>query len=322
MKWLLMLIAVNSFSLSFAQTPVNTTQIMIIGGIQQYISIKGKDNSKPLLLFLHGGPGGSVMDVADKFTMLLQEEFVVIQWDQRETGKTLKLNQSKAPLTLANFQRDTHDLIDSLLKQFNREKLFLAGHSWGTVLGFYIADHYPESLYAYVAISPVINQQESEKVSLALMKEKYLRENNKQASEELSSVNIPFENADQLYYHRKWLFAFEGQKLSARAFPKKFVLSWAATWFNVWTEATKLNLNEKLPVVKCPVYFFVGKNDYQTNFSISEHYFSTLSAPLKQICWFEKSGHLIPDTEPLLMQNLIIEKVLPKLIVHKIISTY
>ena len=100
----------------------------------------------------------------------LQQHFVVVQWDQRETGETLKLNKSPQPLTLSLFYNDTHDLIDTLLKKFQKPKLYLAGYSWGSGLGFYIADKYPELLYAYIAISPVIDQWRSDSISLAMLK--------------------------------------------------------------------------------------------------------------------------------------------------------
>jgi pimeloyl-ACP methyl ester carboxylesterase len=188
--------------------PIDIDQIITIGGIKQYIRIKGKDDSKPILLILHGGPGGSLLSKTDQMTGNLQQHFVVVQWDQRETGETLKLNKSPQPLTLSLFYNDTHDIIDTLLKKFQKPKLYLAGYSWGSGLGFYIADKYPELLYAYIAISPVIDQWRSDSISLAMLKETM----GKKARSELSHVKIPFENWEQLYYHRKWLLKQEEQK--------------------------------------------------------------------------------------------------------------
>ena len=290
---------------------IDTTEIVDIGGIKQYISLKGKDVASPILLFLHGGPGGSVMNVANKFTNKLQENFVVVQWDQRETGKTLQLNPSPVPITVALMENDTHDLIGFLLQQFHREKLYLVAHSWGTVLGFYIAGHYPQLLYAYVAISPMVNQSESELMTLSMLKENARQKNNENEIQELSLVRVPFENADQLFYARKWLFAFNGQPVGKGRALKRYVQSWSSTWLAVWNEALKQNLIKDLPVINCPVYFCVGRKDYQTNFSITEQYYNMLSAPKKQLFWFEKSGHLIPNSEPGLLQDIIIDKILP-----------
>ncbi len=169
-KNVFLLMAFFTVSIAFAQKPIDLQETILIGGINQYVTIQGKDDSAPLLLFLHGGPGRSVMSYAHKFTAKLQEHFVVIQWDQRETGKTRQLNTSPVPLTLSVFQNDTHLLIERLLKRFAHKKLYLVGHSWGTALGFYIAEKYPELLYAYIPIGAMVNQLESERIVLSLMK--------------------------------------------------------------------------------------------------------------------------------------------------------
>lgn len=291
-----------------AQHGIDTTQIISIGGIKHYISLKGKDNKKPLLLYLHGGPGGSVMDYADKFTSRLKEHFVVVQWDQRETGKTLQLNASPVPLSLAIFQNDTYALIKQLLNQFRHSKLYLAGHSWGTTLGFFIAEKYPELLFAYIAIGPMINQCESERVILKMMKERAIKDGNKKEIAELNKVNIPFENGEQLYLHRKWLFHFNGQ---TKTLSREYVLNWASTWLSIYNEASKINLLESLPAINCPVYFFIGKKDYQTNFNIAESYYNKLTAPKKKLFWFD-AAHAIPTAVPQQFQSTIIQKVLPE----------
>ena len=306
MKYFLLFILLSNRS--FCQTPIDKTEIITIGGIKQYVRIKGKDSSKPLLLFLHGGPGSSVLNKADDMTGKLQRQFVVVHWDQRETGETLRLNKSPQRLTLQLFYNDTHDLIDSLLKRFQRPKLYVAGYSWGSGLGFYIADKYPELLYAYIAISPVINQWESEKTALETMRERM----GKKAQKELAIVKIPFENAEQLYYHRKWLFRFDGQKLVSLTLPKSFVLAWGVTWFNVWSESCAINLFESLPVINCPVYFFAGEKDYQTNHSITQEYFNKVSASKKDLFLFADAGHGLPETDPGLFQDIIIDKILPE----------
>ena len=296
-----------------AQKPIDTTETPAIGGISQYITLKGADDSKPLLLFLCGGPGGSVIGVADQFTGKLQKEFVVVQWDQRETGKTLQLNASKAPLTVSLMEQDTHDLIDFLLRRFHRQKLYLMAHSWGTVLGFSIASKYPQSLYAYIAISPLIDQTRSERMTLDMLKEQAKKDANKKELDELSTVRVPFANWEQLYFARKWLFAYSGQPIadSDTAAVRGYLKGWADTWLAVWNEAIKENHFKDLPVLRCPIYFCAGRKDHQTNFSITEEYYNKLQAPKKQLFWFENSGHLIPNTEPDLLQDIVIQKILP-----------
>lgn len=308
MKALLFLLVLIPASNAFTQTAVDSTGIVSIGGIRQYISVKGVDNSKPLLLFLHGGPGGSVMHYSQKFTTQLEEHFVVVQWDQRETGKTLELNTSPVPLTVQLFENDCHDLITLLLLQFNQQKLYLVGHSWGSALGFCIARKYPELLHAFVPVGAMVNQIESERIILDLMMEKAIRDNNKHQIAELKSIKIPFETGEDLYRHRKWLFNYVGSKTKLS---QTYVVQWASRWLALYNEACTFNLPESLPEVNCPVYFFAGRKDYQTNSWLAEKYYQKMIAPKKGFFWFERSAHAIPTTEPTHFQNILITKILP-----------
>jgi pimeloyl-ACP methyl ester carboxylesterase len=84
----------------------------------------------------------------------------------------------------------------------------LVGFSWGTVLGLKMAQQYPNLLYAYVAVSQMVDQEKSEQLLLQRLKEQAATAKNQTALQELSLVRIPFENTDELYSQRKWLFHF------------------------------------------------------------------------------------------------------------------
>mgnify|MGYP000102819177 CR=1 FL=1 len=169
------------FKISLCKSQVNskidTTEITQIGGIKQLISIKGNDKEKPILLFLHGGPGSSLIEVSENYTDQLKNEFVIINWDQRETGETLKLNPTNVALTQELFKNDTYEIITFILKRFSRDKLYLVSHSWGSVLGFDIVEKHPELLYAYIAISPIINQTKSSELTMETLKNWAIKSN-------------------------------------------------------------------------------------------------------------------------------------------------
>jgi len=149
----------------------------------------------------------------------------------------------------------------------------------------------------------MINQQESEKITLAALKQKAAQAKNDGALRELSQVKIPFENGEQLYFHRKWVLDYMGSKAKIT---KAQVQEWALMWLPLFNEASKGNLFESAPALRCPVYFFVGRKDVQTNSGITEKYYNILDAPKKQLYWFERSGHSLPTTEPELLQEIII----------------
>jgi pimeloyl-ACP methyl ester carboxylesterase len=303
-KLLLLLLCLSYLDTAFAQKPIDTTATYNIGGIKQFVSIRGYDRQKPLLLFITGGPGQTSIGSSDTFTTKLRQHFILVEWDQRNCGKTMQLNPSPKPVTMALCKQDARDIVDTLLQKFHRQKLFVFGWSWGTVLGFDLAKTMPGKLYAYFTVSPVIDQLTSERMLLNEMKEKARKDTNKRAITELDSIKIPFENTEQVYLDRKWMFILiNGAKMDEQMLHSYFFDPQAQWMYPLINEAWVQNLKKQLPAVKCPVYFFVGKDDEQTNHNISIQYYNELKAPKKELFIFEKSGHSIPYSEPDLFQQ-------------------
>ncbi len=274
-----------------------------IGGIKQAIEIKTDDSGRPILLFLSGGPGSSMMNNADSFTNNLKNKFTIVQWDQRDAGKTLKLNPSPIQPSVEQMERDTYQVINFLKKELNQDKIYLLGSSWGNVLGFHIVRNHPELLHGYFAVNPVISQLASEKDLLKALKTHF--KENSVATKELASINIPFKIDEDLFYLRKWLFYKDGKEFVTTNDFKNGFLQWSKTWSPVWNDVMKIDLPKTLKKVDCPIYFFVGKNDIQTSTKITKKYFEKLKAPKKGLFLFETSGHQIHKDEPEKFQNTI-----------------
>jgi len=284
-----------------------------VGNIKHVISYAG-NKELPLILFLHGGPGSSRMKQAPAFSNLLQKHFLVVQWDQRDAGRTLALNKSSVPITVKLMEDDTYEVIKLLLKKFNHKKLYLVGESWGTVLGFRMAEKHPELLNAYIAFSPVVNQTKSEQIVLDKLKIDAKEKGNIPAQKELSTVKIPFENYKQIYYSRKWMFSYDGHPFADKdtVALKEYMEDWSKTWMLTWNEAIRQNLSTQLPKINCPVYFFLGVKDLQTNFNIAKDYFKLLNAPKKNMFVFENAGHSVLTEEAEQVQKIIIKEILNK----------
>lgn len=296
----------------FAQSQTRYDTLSV-GDSKQAVSYSGSKDS-PLILFLHGGPGSSRMKQAEVFSNDLQKKFMVVQWDQRGAGRTVALNKSTVPVTLKLMENDTYEVIKLLLKKFNQKKLYLVGESWGTVLGFKMAEKHPELLNAYIAFSPVINQTRSEQMLLEKLKASAKSESNAEAQNELNTVKIPFTNYEQMYHLRKWMFSYDGHPFAEKDLPllKQFMEDWSKTWMPTWDEVMHQNLCVQLTKIKCPVYFFLGEKDLQTNFNISKEYFEILKAPKKDVFIFENAGHSVLTEEPEQIQKIIINNILEK----------
>lgn len=297
MLWLCLL-----FSLNGLAAPIDSRQSVMINGILQWIQIKGADSALPVLLFLHGGPGNSAMGYADKFTGELQRHYVVVMWDQRESGKTAKLNSSTVPLTVDLVVQDTFEMINYLRESFAQDKIYLMGHSWGGFLALYVAAKYPETLEACFALAPMVHQLRSEQEALQVMLEEAGKRQDKEALKELGAVHVPFESGEQLFFHRKWL----AKKMGSSVPGKSMVLNWSMKWLPLFNEGSAINLFQAAPEIRCPVYFFVGTHDHQTSSQLTEAYFQAVKAEKKDLFWFTNSAHSLNLTEPTKLQHIVI----------------
>jgi pimeloyl-ACP methyl ester carboxylesterase len=165
-----------------------------------------------------------------------------------------------------------------------------------------VAASFPELLEAYFAVSPMIYQLESERCSLSWMLDKAKETQDQRELDELGTIQLPFQNGSQLYFHRKWLAREMGTRFPSRL----FVETWSGKWLALFNEASRVNFFEVAPEIKCPLYFFVGVNDYQTHFKLTEAYFHAVKAEKKELFWFSNSAHNLNLTEPEKLQHIII----------------
>lgn len=281
-----------------AQPSVNTHEGVPIGGRKQWIGARSDDATKPLLLFLHGGPGFSSRAYGKKFVKQLRKNFIVAQWDQPGAGITAAWGTTADSLTLDRLHRDTEEVIQYLLTKFGKERLYLVGFSWGGFLGLHYAKAYPERLHAYVSVSGMIHNWGSERLTLELLREKAAAADDPLAREEIDRIHIPFESWEELYFQRKWTARLLGDGASRRAYPEALFRNWSEQWFALFLAASAVDYREVAPTLDCPVYFFQSRRDYVANYRIAVDYFERLVAERKEIIWFEESTHEIPSDEP------------------------
>lgn len=289
---------------------ISVLENVIIGGLNQSILIRGENVNNPLMLFLHGGPGTAQIGFAPKFQSNLEKNFTVINWDQRGAGLSYDKNIRREELTIENMVTDTVELVKYLLGRFNQEKIFLVGHSWGTVLGLLTVKNAPDLIHAYIGIGQVVNMKDGEKISYDYTLNKANDLKNKKALKELSKVEFNPNDLKYLDIQRKWLTKFGGSFIGVTMYNLIYSNMLFATEYTIkdwmsymkagkfsldalWQELMEVNFLETISELEVPVWFLVGKYDYQTPFQLVERYFNTLECPKKELVWFENSGHLL-----------------------------
>jgi len=295
-----------------------------LGEVEQSIMIRGEDKEKPIILFLHGGPGYPFISYARKYQSQLEKDFVVVNWDQRGAGKSYSTKIDSSTMTQKQIEEDTIELIDYLRERFNREKIYIVGHSWGTVLGIETIANAPEKVIAYVGIGQVIDDVDGEILSYNYVLEKALDENNEKALAELETIGMPPYNntGKDTFIQRKWLKeygGFEREVSTLNEIIKGILLTpeyswrdgikfWKGNTFTIETlfgNREKADFREKYKEFEVPVYFCAGRFDYNTPSSIVEEYYNMIKAPIKNFYWFEESAH-----EPHLVEETKFSKVM------------
>ncbi len=154
--------------LSTAQTnPVHTETYLTIGGIEQWVTIHGDNAEKPIILFLHGGPGSVMSPYSKSMYSGWEKDFIIVNWDQRGAGRTFGRNNppeeltvdylNKNPLTINQMINDGIQLCEYLINSFSSKKIILMGSSWGSVLGVNMVTQRPELFHTYIGHSQIVN---------------------------------------------------------------------------------------------------------------------------------------------------------------------
>ncbi|MFW6282368.1 MAG: alpha/beta fold hydrolase [bacterium] len=288
-----------------------------IGGMEQSILIRGNDINNPILLWLHGGPGSSQMPIAHKYDKKLEKEFIMIHWDQRGSGKSNPSNFNENTMTYDQFIADGHQLTKYLKERFDEDKIYLLGHSWGTQLGIELVGRYPEDYYSYISVSQVINQDLHHEIGYLWLVEQIQKKGKEEDIKKLKKLgDPPFTKHDEFVTFIKMVDAYGGSfdipfsnliriALKSQEYTFKDYLAWlkgsnrgsGKMWSEV--EYSSFNAIEKFPELDLPVFFFMGKHDYNTPLKATNKYFHNLIAPRgKQLIIFEESSHTPFLAEP------------------------
>jgi proline iminopeptidase len=320
---------------------INTTDaidqqgLIEIGGIKQWVSVRGRHKQNPILLVLHGGPGFTVSPVSYYWMADWEEYFTVVQWDQRGAGKTFAANDPAALRPTMSIDRvvaDGEELITYLRKTYDKQRIVLMGHSWGTIIGTKLAERHPEWLYAYVGMGQFVDFGRSERLGYEATLAAARAAGNEQAVKDLEGI-APFpdaahpeRNVQNLPVERRWLGTFDGyywhggfghsEQLS------QFSPDYTQADLNarnqgmgfsneaLWEEIGHVNFTT-LKKFSCPIIFMQGRHDLGTSATVLADWYPNIKAPVKKLVWFEDSAHMVYEEEPGKVLVTLVNEVLP-----------
>ena len=153
-----------------------------IGGIDQWIAIRGQDRDNPVLLLLHGGPGIAPSPLPRDFLFSSTRDFTIVLWDQRGAGKTFGRSGPVTPeVTQDQMAHDGIEVAEFIRRRLGKSKITIVAMSWGTSLGVRMALARPDLFSVYVGSGQSVNQGKFRRVAYTqLLAEAHAR-NDRQA---------------------------------------------------------------------------------------------------------------------------------------------
>ena len=282
-----------------------------LGGSHQWISIRGKDSRNPVLLFLAGGPGGTQLVTQRRALAGLEDRFVVVNWEQPGAGKSFDaIDRSK--LTVDRYITDAHELVLNLRQRFCKEKVYVLGESWGSALGIMVVQRYPELFQAFIGTGQMVAFLENDRIcynfALRLAQErgdtKQVTKLNQQGPPPYYGSDVALKSAAYLsetfnYMNKNSAIVNSGfNTLGDLAGSEyglydkvNFVRGLLDTFGIVYQQLWDVDFRKQALHLEVPIYFLIGRHDVNAPPQLTEEYFNLLTAPQKELIWFERSGH-------------------------------
>lgn len=303
---------------------------LTLGGVRQWLLVRGHRAESPILLKLHGGPGQAEMATVG-LNGLLESDFVVVEWDQRGSGKSGAAVQPATAMNLGQLVADTIEITEHLTQHFGRRKLIVVGHSWGSVLGLMAVQRRPDLYSAFVSTGLIANFAEGQQVAYRFLLAESQRRGIAKAFTELNSLGSPpyagIEGIAKWRRCARWLGEFGAVWHSSEKFDRvgwmlsSIEYSWpeklsfnraAARSFDLlYPDLLSVNLSESVPQVGAPVFIAEGRHDRMAPAEVAERYFGSLIAPRKELVWFENSAHFPQWEERERFHEFLLNRVLP-----------
>ncbi|HEY3815396.1 MAG TPA: alpha/beta fold hydrolase [Caulobacteraceae bacterium] len=291
---------------------VDEAMFVPIGGIEQWVTIKGDDRNNPVVLILHGGPGDAWSPFADAMFAGWEKDFTLVQWDQRGAGRTYgKSGPGIEPtMTLERMSQDGAEVATYLERHLHKRKIIIVGGSWGSVLGVYMAHERPDLFYAYVGMAQMVNWRQNLSASYARVLQRARAADDQPAVTALTALGSPpWDTARKWPQFRKWEQAYQAKAATAPSAPTtvspayasaderaqydaaddfSFVHFWGLKLDGPFTQVDLPALGTRFAI---PIFFVQGDQDLTAVPELARRYFDSIEAPRKQFYLVPGAGH-------------------------------
>ena len=278
-----------------------------INGSNHEVMIRGNDKTNPVVIFVHGGPGCPEIPYVRKYQDLLEQDFTIIQYDQRGAGKSYHFSEDYSNLSINLLVDDLLALTDYVSNELKIDKIILVGHSFGTVVGIKAAYQAPEKYLGYIGIGQVGDFWTGELEALEYCLSQATAHNNLWDIKAIEKCRKSILNHIEPFpRHFVWKYGGAVRLIDEKEDmvtglllnPEynlldaiRYATGLLVSENTLWKEIKQSNLPQEVPELKIPCYFVTGKYDYLTPIRTANNYLNTIIAPTKEFIVFDESAH-------------------------------
>lgn len=281
-----------------------------IGGADLAMMIRGRSVDNPVLLFMAGGPGGSELGAMRRHSEALEDDFTVVTFDQRGTGKSYDQLDPTSTLTLDQAVADTLEVTGYLRERFGQDKIYLAGQSWGTVPGVLAAQRQPERFSAFVGVGQMVSPKETDRIfyrdTLAWARESgnttlvdTLTENGPPPYTSMLDYEPALSYEDEVYPYSHAGNSEGSGQMGENIFVGEYTLleqlhifaGFMDTFSVLYPQIQDIDFRTQAATLDVPVYLAMGAHEAPGRAEPAKQWFDLLQAPSKRFVTFDTSGH-------------------------------
>jgi proline iminopeptidase len=302
---------------------------MVLGGVKQWVLVRGPRANAPILLKIHGGPGQAEIPTIH-MNAQLEQHFLVVEWDQRGAGKSAAAIEPRSAMSLDQIVADTIELTERLVDEFGPRQVVLLGHSWGSLVGVLAAHRRPDLYSAFVSTGQITTFADGQRIAHEFVVSEAQRRGNPSAAAELRAIaSPPYLGAEGIAAWMKcvhWLDEFGavwhqpekfrpirwmiGSPEYAWTEKLRFTKAAIQSFELLYDDLVRADLFTSCAELAVPVFMAVGRYDRMAPPELAERYFNALTAPHKEWMWFEESGHFPQWEQADEFDRFLIETVL------------
>jgi len=300
-----------------------------VGGHQQTVIIRGQDATNPILLYLTGGPGNSDFGYTRTFLEPLEEDFVLVGWDQRGAGASYPALDPVSTLTLDSAVSDVIELSEYLTGRLDQDKIYVLGNSWGSIIGVLAVERRPDLFHAYIGSGQMVSPLETDAILNDQVKAHAERSGDEVLARKMELYGEPPYTDWQAYgtvletygdlepyteteEYARGVPGIQGTGTPEYGFMDKVNVFRGLVDMGsaLYSQAQEIDLREDAPSLAVPVYFIQGSHEMTARSGLAEEYAAVVEAPRVTVEVFDNSGHVPHFEEAGRFHRFLIDVVL------------